>query len=104
MIHKIHSHVTCKLITMTHIPNSNGNPRAAHMALNAIERYIKAMICKSQLSYFNGEGDDVGELLEDQLEKMEDYFSLSHSLEENKTMMGQDKLEKLAKLWWKDHR
>ena len=34
---------------------------------------------------------------------MEDYFDLAHSSEENKAMMGRFKLEKSAKLWWKDH-
>ena len=61
------------------------------------------MLQKSQPGYFSGEGDDVGKQLAEWLEKMDDYFALAHSNEENKAMMGRFKLEKSAKLWWQDH-
>ena len=84
-------------------PTTIGNPKAAHMALYPIDRDVKAMLGKSQPSYFSGEGEGVGKQLKDWLEKMEDYFALAHSFKENKAMMGQSKLKKLAKLWWQDH-
>ena len=34
---------------------------------------------------------------------MDNYYNLAHSLEENRAMIGSFKLEKSAKLWWKDH-
>ena len=70
---------------------------------NVIDRDVEAMLRKSQPGYFSGEGDNVGELLEEWFERMEDYFDLAHSSEENKAMMGRFKLEKSAKLWWKNH-
>ena len=76
---------------------------AAAMALHPLDRDVEAMLRKSQPGYFSGEGDDVGKQLEEWLEKMEDYFDLAHSSEENKAMMGRFKLEKSAKLWWQDH-
>lgn len=75
----------------------------APMALNPIDHDVEAMLRKSQLGYISGEGDNVGEQLEDWFKKMEDYFDLAHSSEKNKAMMGRFKLEKSAKLWWKDH-
>ena len=71
--------------------------------LNAIDRDVDAMLRKSQPGCFSGEGENVGKQLEDWLEKMEDYFDLAHSTEENKAMMGRFKLELSAKLWWQDH-
>ena len=79
--------------------NAHADESAA-MALNPLDRDVEAMLWKSQPGYFNGEGDDVGKQLEEWLEKMEDYFDLAHSLEENKAMMGCFKLENSAKLWW----
>ena len=76
---------------------------ALQMALHPLDRDVEAMLRKSQPGYFSGEGDDVGKQLEEWLEKMEDYFDLAHSLEENKALMGRFKLEKSAKLWWQDH-
>ena len=46
-------------------PTSNKNPRVSHMALATIVRDVKAMLCKSQLIYFNWEGDDFGKQLKD---------------------------------------
>ena len=37
------------------------------------------------------------------MEKMDDYFELAHSSEQNKAMMGRFKLENFAKLWWQGH-
>ena len=34
---------------------------------------------------------------------MEDYFDLAHLTAESKAMIARFKLEKSAKLWWKDH-
>ena len=53
-----------------------------------IDRNIEAMLRKSQPGYFNGEGDDIGKRLEEWLEKMDDYFELTHYSEQNKAMMG----------------
>ena len=75
----------------------------AAMALHPLDRNVEAMLRKSQPGYFIGEGDNVGKQLKEWLEKMEDYFDLGHSSEENKAMMGCFKLEKSAKLWWQDH-
>ena len=83
--------------------NANRNPGTPTMALNPIDRDVEAMLRKSQPGYFSGEGDNVGKLLKEWLEKMEYYFDLAYSSEENKAMMGCFKLEKLAKLWWQDH-
>ena len=64
------------------------------MALYPIDKDVKAMLCKYQPSYFNGEGEDNGKQLKDWIKKMEDYFALAHSSKENKAMMGQFKLKK----------
>ena len=44
---------------------------------NAIERDIDAMLRKSQPGNFSGEGKDVGKILEDWIERMDDYFDLA---------------------------
>ena len=88
------------------MPNRSGQSGSlgsAQMDVTPVNRDVKAMLCKSQLGYFSREGDNVGKQLEDWLEKMDDYFDLTHSLEEKKAMMGRFKLEKSAKLWWQDH-
>lgn len=82
---------------------ANTNGCSTVMPMNQIDHDVEAMLRKFQPGYFSGEGDNVGEKLEDSFEKMEDYFNLAHSSEENKAMMGRFKLEKSAKLWWKDH-
>ena len=79
------------------------NIGSSSMGSQQIDQDVKAMLRKSQPGHFSGEGDNVGEQLEEWFEKMEEYFSLAHSSEENKAMMGHFKLEKSAKLWWKDH-
>ena len=84
------------------MPRRN-NIGAPVMANQQIDRDVEAMLRKSQPHYFSGEGDEVGEQLEEWFEKMEEYFGLAHSSEQNKAMMGRFKLEKSAKLWWKDH-
>lgn len=61
------------------------------------------MLRKSQPGHFSGEGEEVGKQLEEWVEKMEDYFDLAQSIAESKAMMARFKLEKSAKLWWKDH-
>ena len=75
----------------------------ASITSHAIERDIDAMLRKSQPGNFSGEGRDVGQQLEDWIEKMDEYFDLAHSTPENKGTMARFKLEKTAKLWWKDH-
>ena len=63
----------------------NGNPAQAAgpiMAPNPLNQDVKAMLCKSQPGYFSGEGDDVGKQLKEWLEKMDNYFTLAHSTEE----------------------
>ena len=80
----------------------SGSLGSAQMAIASVNRDVEAMLCKSQSGYFSGEGDNVGKQLEDWLEKMDDYFDLAHSTNENKAMMGRFKLEKSAKLWWQD--
>ena len=91
----------CRIDLMARRGNNGGCSSVT--AANVIDRDVEAMLRKSQPGYFSGEGDNVGELLEEWFEKMEDYFNLAHSSEENKAMMGRFKLEKSAKLWWKDH-
>ena len=71
----------------------------AILALPPIDRDVKAMLRNSQPGYFSGEGENVGKQLEEWIEKMDDYYDLAHSFEENRAMMGRFKLEKLAKLW-----
>ena len=68
-----------------------------------MDRDIDAMLRKYQPGNFNGEGKQVGKQLEEWIEKMEDYFDLAHLIAESKVMIAQFKLEKSAKLWWKDH-
>ena len=75
----------------------------APMALTTVDCDVKAMLQKSQPGYFSGEGENVGKQLEEWNEKMDDYYDLAHSLEENRAVMGWFKLEKSAKLWWQDH-
>ncbi len=58
---------------------------------------------KSQLENFSGEGRDVGKALKEWIERMDDYFDLASSTNEGKATMARFKLEKTAKLWWKDH-
>ena len=79
----------------------NGNPAQAAgpiLAPHPFDWDVEDMLRKSQPGYFNVEGDDVGKQLKEWLEKMDDYFALAHSNEENKAMMGRFKLEKSAKL------
>ena len=71
--------------------------------LTPVNRDVEAMLRKSQLGYFSGEGENVGKQLEEWIEKMDDYYDLAHSTEENRAMMGRFKLEKSTKLWWQDH-
>ena len=71
--------------------------------LPLVDRDVKAMLCKSQPGYFNGEGDEVGKQLEEWIEKMDNYFDLAHSIDVNKAIMGRFKLEKSAKLWRQCH-
>ena len=80
------------------ITNDGGN-----IPQNAIERDIDAMLRKSQPGNFSGEGKDIGKVLEDWIEKMDDYFDLAQSSDENKATIARFKLEKTAKRWWKDH-
>ena len=63
------------------------------MAITPIDRDVEAMLCKSQLGYFGGERENVGKLLEDWLEKMDDYFDLTHSSQKNKAMMAASSLK-----------
>ena len=70
---------------------------------NALERDIDAMLRKSQPGNFSGEGKDIGKVLEDWIERMDDYFDLAQSTDENKAIIARFKLEKTAKRWWKDH-
>ena len=81
----------------------SGSLGSAQMAITPVNRDVEAMLCKSQPGYFSREGDNVGKQHEDWLGKMDDYFDLAHSTNENKAMMGRFKLEKSAKLWWHDH-
>ena len=60
---------------------------------------IDAMLRKSQPRNFSGKGKQ----LEEWIEKMEDYFDLAQSTSESKAMIAGVKLEKSAKLWWKDY-
>ena len=76
------------------ITNDGGN-----IPQNAIERDIDAMLRKSQPGNFSGEGKDIGKVLEDWIEKMDDYFDLAQSSDENKATIARFKLEKIAKRW-----
>ena len=78
-------------------PNDGNPAQVARQVLapHSLDRDVEAMLRKSQPGYFSGEGDDVGKQLEEWLEKMDD--PLAHSSQENNTMMGRFKLEKLAK-------
>lgn len=64
---------------------------------------IDAMLCKSQSKKISDEGKQVGKQLDVLIEKMEDYFDLAHLTVESKAIIAHFKLEKSAKLWWKDH-
>ena len=75
----------------------------APMALTTIDQDIEVMLQKSRPRYFSGEGENVGKQLEEWIKKIDDYYNLAHSLEENRAMMGRFKLEKSTKLWWQDH-
>ena len=95
--------VVQRLINMPNRSGQSGSVGTTQMAITPVNRDVEAMLRKSQPGYFSGEWDNVEKQLEDWLEKMDNYFALSHSLEQNKVMMGWFKLEKLAKLWWQDH-
>ena len=57
------------------------------LVLTPINRDVEAMLRKSQLGYFSGEGENVGKQLEDWIEKMDNYYNPAHSTEENRAMM-----------------
>ena len=78
-------------------------PIAQDVGNNHVNQDIDAMLRKSQPSHFDGEGTDVGKKLKEWLEKMDDYFNLTQSFDENKVTMGCFKLEKSTKLWWRNH-
>ena len=67
------------------------------LALPPVDRDVEAMLRKSQPGYFSGEGENIGKQLEEWIEKMDDYYDLAHSSEENRAMMGRFKLEKSVK-------
>ena len=69
--------------------NANAGPLFAHQA---IECDIDAMLQKSQLGTFSGKGQDVGKQLKEWIEKMDDYFNLVQSTDENKGTMARFKL------------
>ena len=57
------------------------------------------MLWKSQPKNFSGEGRDIGKVLEEWIvERMDDYFDLAQSIEENKATMARFKLKKTTKL------
>ena len=70
---------------------------------NALEHDIDAMLRKSQPGNFSGERKDIGKVLEDWIERMDDYFDLAQSTDEKKAIIATLKLEKTTKRWWKDH-
>ena len=70
---------------------------------STMDRDIDAMLCKFQSRNFSGEGKQVGKQLEEWIEKTEDYFDLAQPTAKSKEMITRFKLEKSAKLWWKDH-
>ena len=84
-------------------PSGTTAPAGAANTSQPIKRDIDAMLRKYQPGNFSGEGLDVGQQLEEWIEKMEEYFDLAQSTAENKGTMARFKLEKTAKLWWKDH-
>ena len=84
--------------------NNDGNTNEnANVVESTIERHIHAMLWKSQPGNFSAEGHEIGKGLEEWIEGMDDYFDFAQSTEENKVIMVCFKLEKTAKLWWKDH-
>ena len=85
------------------MPPRNVTTTAMASTSNHNEWDINALLQKSQPAHFDGEGTDVGKKLEEQLEHMDDYFDLAQSTDENKATIGSFKLEKSAKLWWKNH-
>ena len=90
------------------MPNNKGKTIASTSNVlatpqNALERDIDAMLRKSQPGNFSGEDKDIDKVLEDWIERMDEYFDLAQSTEENKGIMARFKLEKTAKRWWKDH-
>ena len=70
---------------------------------STMDRDINAMLRKSQPGNFSREGKQDRKQLEEWIEKMEDYFDLAQSIAESKAMIERFKLEKYAKLRWKDH-
>ena len=77
-------------------------PIAQEIGNNHVDYDIDAMLHKSLPGHFDGEGTDVGKRLKEWLEKMDDYFNLAQSTDENKATMGCFKLKKFAKLWWRN--
>lgn len=67
------------------------------MYLNLVDLKNEAMLFKSQPGNFNGHKEGIGKQLEKWLEKMDDYFNLTHSAKGNKEMMNGFELEKSAK-------
>ena len=61
------------------------------------------MLWEFQLGEFSDEGHDVGKTLEEWIECIANYFDLNQSSEKNEATMAHFKLEKIAKLWWKEH-
>ena len=70
---------------------------------SSMDRGIDVMLHNSQLGNFSGEGKKAGKQLEKWIEKMKENFDLAQSTTERKAMITRFKLEKSAKLWWKDH-
>ncbi len=67
---------------------------------NSLEQDIDAMLCKSQLGNFSGEGKYIGKVLEDWIKRMDDYLDLAQSSDANKAIIA---LKKTTKSWWRDH-
>ena len=77
---------------MPNRPGQIGSVGFAQMDITSVNRDVKAMLQKTESGYFSGEGDNVGKQLEDWLEKMDDFFDLAHSTNENKEMMAASSL------------
>ena len=78
-------------------------PAVGPLVQNALERDIDVMLRMSQPGNFSGEDKDIGKVLEDWVERMDDYFDLAQSSKVNKGIIARFKLEKTAKRWWRDH-
>ena len=67
------------------------------------DKDLKTLLKHLQPKAFKGEGADIPKILEKWIISMDNYFTLANYNSISKGIMGREKFEGSAKLWWKLH-